>query len=948
MSTCNADKRRIRKSMRKRLQALSETCSIDTQSSAITCYVLHLLQSVAEITSVMYFNCSTSKEEVSDDEEAENLMQLKAAGKKIGVSVFASAPNEVQTKKILQQLSDSPEIDLYVPHVIQGAVPPEMHMVCVRSSNELSDMIVNAWGIPEPRLKYVVVNNKVTSLDTEVCASPADIDVLIVPGVAFDKEGGRCGHGMGYYDRYISKLRLSRESQGLPPPILIGVALVEQLVKNVPMNGYDNFMDMIITRNGIVHDRRTYSSSSLPFLENSTHLQTLNSSLCLHDTKQKLKHRLSKSTYLQRVWMEIQNGHEHRYGGGQEQTRSLLEGNGDFRKGISLSGVFSDKEDGSIFQSSRGTWQVQLNSISIRDIQKGWRLLPAPASGSQKVNDYAFNENFKWMSQQSPAFIVDTLGCSTPKRSRLFTECSWLSWGSGGSGILSNGTLEDIWKPAGASFPFQDAPKNIVIGGNHAVAVGVQSKSIFVWGKNDFTQLGSRNLSSTIGFKEHSFQHQEVTKPIISTTTHHSQVIQRNNNSYKRNNEENTKGADRYENSEWLPQAHYDARIKWSPSNVLKVACGWNHSVILTASGDIWGWGSNSKGQLGKPSVPLISDPCRISLHGGSGCCQCNDIVSSKVDKQSSPTISLAAGGNHTLFLLSNGVIFGCGDNRYAQLGSILACDCGNRCRDQHNLSLSKSPEPGLDENSVNTFTKGIHGPQHGKAPCESKTRCLMVSQPKQVPWLSKHLPISVACGWQFSAARTHGGLVYVWGDNRKGQCAQQQIEAVDGSSIIPKPTLVRIANRKNVCITSISLGWSHVLAMEASGRIFSWGRSDMGQLGIEKGQKPLCDVSQVYEVKMPHLTNEEERVVKIACGSESSMAMTSEGALYTWGWGEHGNLGHGITKNETVPRRLKNFGHGTGYYVRDLAAGSAAVFARVARRTYISKDREIITQHNV
>ena len=50
-------------------------------------------------------------------------------------------------------------------------------------------------------------------------------------------------------------------------------------------------------------------------------------------------------------------------------------------------------------------------------------------------------------------------------------------------------------------------------------------------------------------------------------------------------------------------------------------------------------------------------------------------------------------------------------------------------------------------------------------------------------------------------------------------------------------------------------------------------------------------------------------KIVQISCGSEHSMAVTSGGDLYSWGWGEHGNLGHGTTTNQMVPTRVTKFG---------------------------------------
>ena len=98
--------------------------------------------------------------------------------------------------------------------------------------------------------------------------------------MAFDSLGGRCGHGMGYYDRYIAKVYSARDQAGLPPPILIGVALVEQIVDKVPMDDHDNYMDVVFTRNGIAYERISYSSALSSYLPSEcSYESTLSASL---------------------------------------------------------------------------------------------------------------------------------------------------------------------------------------------------------------------------------------------------------------------------------------------------------------------------------------------------------------------------------------------------------------------------------------------------------------------------------------------------------------------------------------------------------------------------------------------------------------------------------------------------------------------------------------------
>ena len=73
---------------------------------------------------------------------------------------------------------------------------------------------------------------------------PADLDVLLLPGVGFDKRGYRLGQGGGYYDRYLPQLRKDC--------VTIGTAFDEQIVDEVPINEYDQSVDYLVTPTQVV------------------------------------------------------------------------------------------------------------------------------------------------------------------------------------------------------------------------------------------------------------------------------------------------------------------------------------------------------------------------------------------------------------------------------------------------------------------------------------------------------------------------------------------------------------------------------------------------------------------------------------------------------------------------------------------------------------------------
>jgi 5-formyltetrahydrofolate cyclo-ligase len=70
----------------------------------------------------------------------------------------------------------------------------------------------------------------------------SEIDILVVPGIAFDKNGNRLGYGKGFYDRLLS---------GKQTTFSIGLAYSFQLVETLPYNLYDKRLDAIASEDGI-------------------------------------------------------------------------------------------------------------------------------------------------------------------------------------------------------------------------------------------------------------------------------------------------------------------------------------------------------------------------------------------------------------------------------------------------------------------------------------------------------------------------------------------------------------------------------------------------------------------------------------------------------------------------------------------------------------------------
>jgi 5-formyltetrahydrofolate cyclo-ligase len=98
------------------------------------------------------------------------------------------------------------------------------------------DVEKGKWGIPEPRP------------DRGTPVKPREIDWVLVPGVAFDRTGGRLGYGGGYYDRILPLLPVEATR--------VAVAYSFQVVDSVPQGRHDLRVDTLITEDGQIHIER--------------------------------------------------------------------------------------------------------------------------------------------------------------------------------------------------------------------------------------------------------------------------------------------------------------------------------------------------------------------------------------------------------------------------------------------------------------------------------------------------------------------------------------------------------------------------------------------------------------------------------------------------------------------------------------------------------------------
>ena len=204
---------------------------------------------------------------------------------------------------------------------------------------------------------------------------------------------------------------------------------------------------------------------------------------------------------------------------------------------------------------------------------------------------------------------------------------------------------------------------------------------------------------------------------------------------------------------------------------VTQVAAGAFHSLAVTSTGQLYGFGYNQSGQLGTTTnngqVTANPTPALVSLPGATG-----------------PVTQVAAGNDHSLALTSTGQVYAFGDNDYGALGNTTN-DGG---------APSANPTPAL------VSLPGASGPV-----------------------------VQMAAGDTHSLALTSTGQLYSWGDNLYGQLGTM----THSGTMFANPTAALVAlPGAGGPVTQIAAGGNHSLALTSTGQLYAFGLNNLGQLG--------------------------------------------------------------------------------------------------------------------
>jgi hypothetical protein len=301
---------------------------------------------------------------------------------------------------------------------------------------------------------------------------------------------------------------------------------------------------------------------------------------------------------------------------------------------------------------------------------------------------------------------------------------------------------------------------------------------------------------------------------------------------------------------------------------VIQIAAGGSSSFALTSTGQLFAFGVNYYGQLGRNTNFVTNNPNPVpeivSFPGGS-----------------TQITQISASPNHTLAVTTTGQLYAFGEDIYGELGDAIP------------------PEGYVDE-------------------------------PILVPMPDANEPVAqVAAGAYDSLVLTATGQLYAFGENAFGQLGNP---AYNGTGVPdPNPAAVVLPGATGP-VSEIAAGSGFSLAATSTGQLFAFGDNEYGQLGSTANNGVLVPSGEDMVPaanSLPTLVNlpgESGPVVQVSGGGVYGLAVTATGQLYGFGNNYYGQLGTALDNgNDTANPTATVVGQPAGNTINVIGRGPAA-----------------------
>lgn len=319
------------------------------------------------------------------------------------------------------------------------------------------------------------------------------------------------------------------------------------------------------------------------------------------------------------------------------------------------------------------------------------------------------------------------------------------------------------------------------------------------------------------------------------------------------------------------PALAYDGATPDQPN---RLSAGLSHTAYVDEHGTLWTWGSNQEGQLGAETqeTGVDREGNRVAVSGTS--------LAVLEDVR-----SVAAGGDFTVALKTDGTLWAWGGNDYGQLGNGTVVSAAQPVQVLDQVTAVSAGDYHVAairaDGTLWTWGDNLYG-QLGDGTRDS------VSAPHQV---LADVRFAVMGDYHAAAISTDGTL-YTWGSNLDGQLGTGGLgdttDEETGARLQLTPTVVSLP----AAVSNVTVGAGHTAAILSDGTLWTWGRNDAMQLGLTEAGAQVWEPGQVVELVPAQA---------VSAGTDQTVCLLTDGEVQAWGSPAMGQLGSGTPQEKAA-----------------------------------------------
>jgi len=340
-----------------------------------------------------------------------------------------------------------------------------------------------------------------------------------------------------------------------------------------------------------------------------------------------------------------------------------------------------------------------------------------------------------------------------------------------------------------------------------------------------------------------------------------------------------------------------------------QIACGNTHTIVLMSDGTIFGTGNNSNGHLGTGNTTQQTSLTQMTNSTGK-----------------TPT-QIACGINHTIVLMSDGTIFGTGNNGQGSLGT------GNTTQQtsltQMTNSTGKTPLQIISGvSSYHTIVRMTDGTSFATG-INNEGQLGVGNTTQQNSLTQMNIPAGktisqFGCGDRHTVALMSDGTIFGAGTNSNGQLGLLVSRFLSNLPTLPVGKIP----------FQVACGNTHAIVLMTDGTIFGTGNNGSGQLGTGN----TTTQSSLTQMTIPV----GKTPFQIASGSNHTIVLMSDGTIFSTGSNSDGQLGLGNTTNRNS---LTQINIPVGKTPRQIACGSNHTIVLMTDGTIFGTGRNNVYQ---